>query len=256
MVTQTEKRDRIIREVINEINGLAFGSSQVWSKKDKLFFENRYSRILSLLPEIKRDDIGLEVGLCGGILAFSLKRVFLLDKLYTLEHPTTCKQFTKRYLGKLRENKVILEPCDLHADKLSWSNNFLDFVIFSEIMEHLIPAHVPIVIQEIKRVLKKDGWLFITTPNISSLIKRINLLLGKNPVEFDLNLHEDATYGHIREYTMGELVIILQNQGFEIVKKDYFMIDEKRNLFTRVESIGVKFLPFLANNLAVLAKKP
>lgn len=256
MVGKTEKRDRIIKKILDELNELAFGPSDTWSEKDKIFFQNRYSRIVSLLPEIRSSDIGLEVGLCGGILAFALKRVFLLDKLYTLEHPTTYRQFTKRYLGKLKENKIILEPCDLHVDKFPWPNNFFDFVVFSEIMEHLIPAHVPIVIQEIKRVLKKDGWLFITTPNIASLIKRINLLLGKNPVEFDLNLHEDATYGHIREYTMGELVIILQNQGFEIVKKDYFMIDEERNLFTRLESIGAKFLPFLANNLAVLAKKP
>jgi len=78
MVTQKENRNVIIKKVINEINGLAFGSSQVWSERDRAFFENRYSRIFSLFPEIKKNDIGLEVGLCGGIMAFSLKKFFLL----------------------------------------------------------------------------------------------------------------------------------------------------------------------------------
>ena len=77
MVTQRENRNVIIKKVINEINGLAFGSSQVWSERDRAFFENRYSRIFSLFPEIKKNDIGLEVGLCGGIMAFSLKKFFL-----------------------------------------------------------------------------------------------------------------------------------------------------------------------------------
>lgn len=256
MFAQRESRNVIISEVINEINGLAFGSSQTWSERDKSFFQDRYSKILSLLPQINRDDVGLEMGLCGGIMAFALKRVFLLDKLYTLEHPITYKQFTKRYLSELKKNGIILEPCDLRDGKLPWPNSFFNFVIFSEVMEHLIPADIPVVIQEIKRVLKKNGWIFVTTPNIASLIKRANLLLGKNPIEFDLKLHEKATYGHIREYTMEELIVILQKQGLEIAKKDYFMIDTKRNFSTRLESICAKFLPFLANNLAILARKP
>lgn len=255
MVTQKENRNVIIKEVINEINGLAFGSSQVWSEGDRAFFENRYSRIFSLFPEIKKNDIGLEVGLCGGIMAFSLKKFFLLKKLYALEHPTVCSKFTKKYLDKLRRSEIILKPCDLHIDRLPWPDDFFDFVIFSEIMEHLIPVDIPIVIQEIKRVLKKDGWLFISTPNIASLIKRINLFLGKNPIKMDLDLHEGATYGHIREYTMKELVNMIQSKDFKIRKRNYFMIDEKRSFFIQLEFLAAKFLPFLANNLAVLAKK-
>lgn len=254
-MTEQGENSTVIKKTINEINGLAFGSSQKWTEKDKGFFEERYSTILSLFPKIKKNDIGLEMGLCGGIMAFTLKRVFSLKKIYTLEHPIVCRLFTKKYLEKLEENKIILEPCDLQVDKLPWANDFFDFVIFSEVMEHLIPTTIPAILQEIKRVLKKRGWLFITTPNIASLIKRVNLILGKNPVELDLMLHEKATYGHIREYTMEELIIILQNQDYKIVKKDYFMIDTKRNLFTQFESLGAKFLPFLANNLAILTRK-
>lgn len=247
---------KTIKKTIDDLNGLAFGNSRLYSPKDKIFFESRYFKIVSLLPEIKKDDVGLEIGLCGGILAFSLKRIFFLDRLYTLEHPITCKQFTKKYLSALKRNGIILKQIDLHNDKLPWFSEFFNFVIFSDILEHLIPADIPAVFKEISRVLKKNGWLFVTTPNISSLIKRIKLLFGKNPLEFDLRLHENATYGHIREYTMNELISLLQSERFTIARKSYYMIDVKRNFFTRLEFICSKILPGFANSIGILARKP
>ncbi len=255
MKTPKEKIKRTILEVIDNLDGLAFRNSYKYSQKEKVFFEGRYSKIISLLPEIEKYDVGIEIGLGGGIMAFLLKRIFLLEKLFTLEHPSASSMFTEEYLKSLEINKIILKRVDLHSKKLPWPSDFFDFVIFSEVMEHLIPADVPVIIQEMKRVLKKNGWLLVTTPNITSLIKRINLLLGKNPVEFDLRLHEGATYGHIREYTMPELIKILDNDGFKIIKKDYFMIDEKRNYFTRIESLSSKIFPSFANSLGILAKK-
>lgn len=248
-----EKR-KIVKEVIDDLDGLAYGPYSKWSKKDKIFLEDRYRRILTLLPEIKRGKVGLEIGLHYGILTFLLKRKLQLDKLYTLEHPATCEQFTKMYRNELKKNKIILKSCDLHADRLPWPNDFFDFVIFSEVMEHLIPAAVPSVFRQINRVLKRDKWLLITTPNIAALLKRINLFFGKNPNEFDLRMHEH-TYGHIREYTMGELVDILQEAGFKIVKKGYFSIDSRRNIFTYLEYIFANVFPSFSTNLSVLARK-
>jgi len=244
----------IINEVLGELDRLVYGPSSVWSERDKDFFEERYSRILNLFPEIKKKEIGLEIGLHHGIMAFLVKRVFQVNKLYALEHPATCEQFTKKYHDKLKKNKIILEPCNLHTDRLPWPDNFFDFVIFSEVMEHLIPAAIPSVIRQINGVLKKDKWLFVTTPNIAALLKRINLLFGKNPNEFDLRFHGE-TYGHIREYTMQEIATILQQEGFKIAKKGYFSIDSKRNIFTYLEYIFGKVFPSFSTNLWVLARK-
>ena len=85
--------------------------------------------------------------------------------------------------------------------------------------------------------------------------KKINLLKGKNPSEFNLNLHRKATFGHIREYGMAEVEDILKKSGFKIVKVKYFMVDENRNLGLRLESIMSSFIPSLANNISILAKK-
>lgn len=94
----------------------------------------------------------------------------------------------------------------------------------------------------------------VTTPNAASLLKRINLLFGKNPNEFDLRMHFD-TYGHIREYTMKELVSMLQEAGFKIVQKEYFSIDSRRNIFTYLEYIFAKVFPSFSTNLSVLVRK-
>lgn len=246
----------VVREIIEEISGLAFINSKPYSNKTKVFFNNRYLDILKLIPKIKSTkSIGLEVGLAGGILAFLLKKRYSLNKLYAIEHPVASKKYTKVFLDKLKKNSIILESVDLHKDKLPWPDNFFNYVVFSEVVEHLIPSDIPNVIKEINRVVKKNGWVFITTPNVASLLKRINLLFGKNPIEFDLFLHEGATYGHIREYTMDELLTIVKAGGFNVENNYYFMIDSNRNMFTKIESISSKFYPPFGNNLAVIVTK-
>jgi len=249
------KNKELIKDIIDELNGLEFKNSEPYSESAKVFFLNRYLEIINLLPEIKKDDIGLEIGLAGGVLAFALKRQFELNKLYTLEHPIVSKQYNKKFINKLKSEHIILELVNLKENKLPWPDNFFNFIFLCDVVEHLVPSDIPNLIKEIKRVLKKDGQLVIVTPNIASLIKRINLFFGKNPIEFDLRLHEEATYGHIREYTMNELLNIVENENFKVTRKKYFMIDAKRNIFTRIEDMSSKVYQPFANSLALVVKK-
>lgn len=249
------KNKELIENIIEEINGLAFENSEPYSESAKIFFQNRYSEIIKLLSEIKKEDLGLEIGLAGGVLAFVLRRQFNLKKLYALEHPVVSNQYNKKFLNKLKKDHIILESVNLEENKLPWPDNFFNFIFFCDVIEHLIPSDIPSLIKEIKRVLKKDGYLVIVTPNIASLIKRVNLFFGKNPIEFDLRLHEEAIYGHIREYTMNELLHIVRNENFKIKRKKYFMIDAKRNIFTRIENINSKLYHPFANSLALVVQK-
>lgn len=148
-----------------------------------------------------------------------------------------------------------METVDLRTFEYRWKDNTFDFIVVSEVFEHLIPADLPGIVTELTRTLKKGGQLIVTTPNIASLLKRINLVLGKNPIEFDLTLHENATYGHIREYTMTELVAILQNAGLSVTKQGYYEIDAHRSVFTRVEKLASKLIPSLDSNLLCVGTK-
>ncbi len=246
---------KLIKKVIKDLNGLSFKNSKGYNKKDIEFFAERYYKILNLLPDIKQDSTCLEIGLAGGEMAFILKKFLELKILYTLEHPNAYRLYKTSFGKKLKESNIVLTPVDLRNGKLPWKDNYFDFVMLSEVLEHLIPSDAPAVLKEIKRVLKKGGYLVITTPNVASLLKRINLVRGKNPVEFDLRLHEKGTFGHIREYTMHELESMTNEQGFVADKKDFYMIDTNRNVFTHIEDISSKFYPPFANNLFLVVRK-
>ncbi|KKS28499.1 MAG: Two-component response regulator [candidate division WWE3 bacterium GW2011_GWC1_42_102] len=64
-------------------------------------------------------------------------------------------------------------------EKLPYEDNKFDVVFAGEVLEHLVNTDG--FVEEIKRILKKDGYLILTTPNTASLARRILLLLGRNP---------------------------------------------------------------------------
>jgi len=58
--------------------------------------------------------------------------------------------------------------------------------------------------------------LILTTPNIASLFRRLRLLLGRQPI---------YRY-HVREYTMGEVLSVVREAGFDIVKTYFSAVDD------------------------------
>lgn len=83
-------------------------------------------------------------------------------------------------------------------------------------MEHLHYYYVPLVLSKINKALKPRGVLVLTTPNVASLFGRLRLLLGIQPV---------YRY-HAREYTMSEVLALLKEAGFEVVKAHYSIVND------------------------------
>ena len=73
------------------------------------------------------------------------------------------------------------------------------------------------------RILKPKGTLVINTPNIAFLKKRLLLCLGRFPATSQPNegTGSDILYdgGHLHYFTFISLKIILQNAGFQMVRK-------------------------------------
>ena len=67
----------------------------------------------------------------------------------------------------------------------------------------------------VKKVVKKNGYIIYSTPNIASLGRRLMLLFGKNPyIEVsnhkEINLFNAPVVGHIRYFTLNTMVKIAE----------------------------------------------
>ena len=86
-----------------------------------------------------------------------------------------------------------------------------DCVVFTEVLEHLHYYHISVILAKINKSLRVGGYLILTTPNIASLFRRLRLLIGRQPI---------YVY-HVREYTMKEVISIIKEARFKVVKAYY-----------------------------------
>jgi len=98
--------------------------------------------------------------------------------------------------------------------KLPFKNDFFDLVIAGEIIEHIYDTDF--FLREIYRLLKKDGFLLISTPNIASFGRRLMLFFGLNPI-IEISPNEQNSSGHIRYFTFRTLKKLLKKHGFKII---------------------------------------
>tara|TARA_B100000029_G_scaffold317350_1_gene309814 strand:+ start:1160 stop:1924 length:765 start_codon:yes stop_codon:yes gene_type:complete len=122
----------------------------------------------------------------------------------------------------------------------------IDIVISNQVIEHISKYHI--YINEIKRVLVKDGLLVISTPNIHCPRNTFLKLIGKKPILRWSNIHNlplDEFKGHTQEFTEIELIDLFISNGFKLIESYPIrpMITFKGNLIFNFYSI-VEFLFF------------
>jgi SAM-dependent methyltransferase len=152
-----------------------------------------------------------------------------------------------------------------HNFYINLDNESVDFVIATEIIEHLVyPLHF---LSEANRILKAGGRLLITTPNVAKSSAWARVLLGKSnldPLEKTQIYMRGNWRGHVRLYSKEELITLLQNQKFNILesktyKGDYYRTTNSGWLRKIDFSIrlGIEFfLPWTKPGLLVIAEKP
>ena len=245
----------VVSQTVDEVSQNWLAGQELYSSKQKTFFIDRYIALLECFPSLESADTILELGLAGGVLAILLNKLYQPNKMLAIEHPQAASLYSPSFLQLLKKAQIQLHKADLNQLPLFDKTMSFDLISLCDVIEHLVPASLPPLLSTLHELLAENGLLVINTPNVASLLKRLNLLGGKNPVELDLQLHEGATYGHIREYTAAELKLILKTAGFEIVNGQFFQLDTKRNIFTRLEGLMARLVPSLANSICLVAKK-
>ena len=77
------------------------------------------------------------------------------------------------------DTKFDYQHFNIEKDLFPYEDNQFELVIFAEIIEHLLNDPCS-VLREIKRVLKSDGYLVLTTPNVARLENVARIIQGSN----------------------------------------------------------------------------
>ena len=108
---------------------------------------------------------------------------------------------------------------DAEKDRFPYGDGYFSTVLCCELIEHL-PSDPMHMMCEINRILKPDGTLVLTTPNIASARAVSAILQGFHPMLFPAyirpNPSGETEARHNREYSPREVKDLLENAGFEV----------------------------------------
>lgn len=165
-----------------------------------------------------------------------------------------------------KKNGVIVLRYNVEK-KWHFPSEYFNVVIASHIIEHVVnPDHL---ILESKRVLKKNGFLFIATPNLAAWFNRVLLLFGFQPFFTEVSTVDKtlgltftrkltplrSPLGHLRIFTLQSLEDILKLHEFKIIeiRSNEFLSFPKPLLI--IDKIISYFSVSLASNIILVAKK-
>ncbi|MDD5503615.1 MAG: methyltransferase domain-containing protein [Candidatus Thermoplasmatota archaeon] len=109
------------------------------------------------------------------------------------------------------------ETCDMEKEKLPYPDEIFDLVIMAEVLEHF-RSDPAFALKECHRILKKDGILFVTTPNAQSLVDAAaKVLIARNPNSmYESSGEHYVGFKHHHEYTLPELRRLLEEHNFHV----------------------------------------
>lgn len=152
----------------------------------------------------------------------------------------------------------------LHDDE----HDLYDMVLFLEVIEHLVDTDT--AIQQIRRLLKPDGVLVLSTPNLASWFNRLFLLVGNQPHCTEVSFapyrfgnrlvhrllgeepgKSDVVAGHLRVFTWKALKEFLGYHGMDIVA----VRGCSNHKYDLVTKLLCRPFPGLAGDICLVARK-
>lgn len=172
---------------------------------------------LSLLEQKGVKDV-LELGSNPYFLTLLMKKhfAFQLHLANFFGNPAENGAHAQTVEGAGEAHQFPFQHFNLEADPFPYADRSMDCVIFCEIVEHLL-LNPDFSVSEMARILRPGGWLIVTTPNVARLANAIRLFRGKN---INDGYSPYGIYGrHNREYTMQEVVDLVQRHSFRVEEK-------------------------------------
>ncbi len=165
------------------------------------YFEEENAGVLRFLPEGKRV---LDVGCGYGVLGPQLKRrnnyVVGLD-LNGRAIEAAARRFDEAHVADITRIDALPNSC----------RDPFDVIVFTDILEHVYnPSHV---LEDYRALLKDDGYIIVSVPNVAAWHVRIGLLFG----QWNYKQTGILDKTHVRFLTKKSARRLLQQSGYRIV---------------------------------------
>jgi SAM-dependent methyltransferase len=181
----------------------------------------RYNRIARAILQASEGGVRnlLEI---GGETSANTK--FLAHRLGVAVDAVTCVELSPGSVESLRNEGLRAVQADVSSEPVPLPDGECDLVVMSEVLEHLVDPDF--ALEEIHRVLRPDGLLALTTPNLAWWVNRLQLGAGLQPIftetgtEFVFGrgafLPISRPVGHLQVLTVPALLGLLRYHQFSV----------------------------------------
>ena len=168
--------------------------------------------ILTLIPTNTKKV--LDVGCSAGELGKNLKEKLHVEEVIGIEFNEDAAKIASGHLDEVFIGNV-------EDINLPFESDYFDCIIYADILEHLINPWA--VLKKHKNLLKGDGFIIISIPNIRHIHTFSNLLRG-NWKYVSRGIFDKT---HLRFFTLKSVTESLNNAGYSIVilKRNYRLFE-------------------------------
>lgn len=192
-----------------------------WETRPQKSYQRERIALALMLPLIKESTSLLDIGCGDGWFLKQISRIQPSLDLYGID-------VSMFQLGKAANQPFRLAQCNLE-EGLPFEEQKFDFVYAAEIIEHVYSPDF--LLSEVNRVLRNEGYLLVTTPNLCAWFNRFLFLFGVQPLFVETSTKSkligsgflkrfkkgETPVGHLRIFSIGAVKDLLLDNGFEIV---------------------------------------
>ncbi len=144
------------------------------------------------------------------------------------------------------KNGLNVVRCDIETEPLPFDDGTFQMVLFNEIFEHLRINPIA-TLEEVNRVISPGGIMMLTTPNLYALHTVVNYLIGRGirkPYNQFNSLRTLGHMGHVREYSVKEIKVFLENTGYEVLYVKYRAYKYRiKGIWGKIANLAYIFMP-------------
>lgn len=225
-------------------------------------FKGSIDRFCEIADRMRHAARVLDVGAGHGML------LALLQELGHDCHAVDFADQAAAYPQVFKARGIPFRQCNVEIEPLPYEDASFDAVVCCQVLEHFTHSHLPAV-REMHRVLRDGGILEVDVPNVASFRNRSRMLRGKN-ITYDYaehylravpvfyKGHSFFPLRHNREFTRGELRLLLSEAAFRNIEVSYLKSRRHREGVERLLDAGTMLrdaFPSLRKSLIAFARK-